>query len=220
MQVTISLKLCIRLAALIVAAVLVVAVYQAWRGSRRDRAELAAELAATKQTLAASDARQQDRDSQLKEKLGALAAEKRTVRSPSQIIKELPNLIPLPTPLVAAGGPPAGGSEGVTQGLASGNPAKGPSDAGGGPTSQVQIPVEDLKPLYDFALDCKVCQAKLATAQGDLADERIKTVTLTQERDAALKIARGGSIWRRVGRAAKWFAIGAAAGAVAARAAH
>jgi hypothetical protein len=33
-------------------------------------------------------------------------------------------------------------------------------------------------------------------------------------------VARGGSVFRRITRAAKWFLIGAAAGAVAAKAAH
>ena len=79
-----------------------------------------------------------------------------------------------------------------------------------GQSSQVLVPSEDLKPLYDFALDCKACQARLVTAQGDLADEKTKTQTLSRERDAALRIAH----------AAKWFAMGAAAGAIAARAAH
>lgn len=85
---------------------------------------------------------------------------------------------------------------------------------------QVIIPAEDLKPLYDFTIDCKACQAKLATAQNDLTDERKKTAALTHERDDAVRIAKGGSAWRRIGRAAKWFLIGAAAGAVAAKAAR
>jgi hypothetical protein len=82
------------------------------------------------------------------------------------------------------------------------------------------IPGPDLKPLYDFALDCTSCQAKLTTAQSDLADEKGKTAVLIKERDNALRVARGGSIWQRVGRASKWILIGAATGAVAARAAH
>jgi len=81
------------------------------------------------------------------------------------------------------------------------------------------MPSEDLKPLYDFAIDCKTCQAKLTAAQADLTDERAKTTALTRERDHALRMARGGSLLRRIGRAAKWFVIGAA-GASAAKAAH
>jgi hypothetical protein len=89
-------------------------------------------------------------------------------------------------------------------------------------TSKVQgvIAGPDLKPLYDFALDCKTCQAKLATTQSDLADEKGKTTLLIKERDDALRVARGGSVWQRIGRASKWILIGAAAGAVAARTAH
>jgi hypothetical protein len=41
-----------------------------------------------------------------------------------------------------------------------------------------------------------------------------------KERDDAVRLARGGSAWRRIGRAAKWFLIGAAAGAVVAKASH
>jgi ABC-type transport system involved in cytochrome bd biosynthesis fused ATPase/permease subunit len=81
----------------------------------------------------------------------------------------------------------------------------------------VQLPAEDLKPLYDFAVNCRECQAQLATAQANLKDEQTKTQALSRERDAALQAARGGSVLRRVVRAAKWFVIGAAAGAVAAR---
>ena len=84
--------------------------------------------------------------------------------------------------------------------------------------TQAVIPTEDLKPLYDFALDCKACQAKLAAAQADLTDERTKTAVLTRERDAAVRAAKGGSLLRRIARNAKWLAIGAAAGAIAAKA--
>jgi hypothetical protein len=43
------------------------------------------------------------------------------------------------------------------------------SPAGGAkPTpAQAIVPAEDLKPLYDFTIDCKACQAKLAVAQDD-----------------------------------------------------
>jgi len=190
----------IRLAELTVALLLVLAVYFSWRADRRDRDQLAAELAATKQLLAAADARQHERDAQLAQTLSTLAAEKRTIVTPAQIVRELPNEISLPSPIVLQAAPASPNS-----------PA---------PQTDAVIPAEDLKPLYDFTIDCKACQAKLAAAQGDLTDERQKTTALTHERDDALRIARGGSAWRRIGRAAKWFLIGAAAGAVAAKTAH
>ena len=189
-----------RLIALLVAAVLGVAVVQAWRADRRERAQLASELAATKQLLVAADARQHDRDAQLAQTLATLAAEKRAIVTPAQIVRELPTQISLPSPIVLQSAPALPNS---------------PT-----PKPNAVVPAEDLKPLYDFTLDCKACQTKFATAQADLTDERSKTAALTRERDDALRIARGGSAWRRISRAAKWFLIGAAAGAIAAKAAH
>src|SRR5260370_14694950 len=190
----------VRLATLLVAVILCVAVFVSWRADRRDRAQLAAELAATKQLLAAADARQHDRDAQLAQTLAALAAKKRTIVTLPQIVRELPSQISLPSPI-----------------LLQSTPALPDSPT---PKTNAVIPSEDLKPLYDFALDCKACQAKLSATQGDLNDEKAKTAALTKERDEALKTARGGSTWRRIGPAAKWFLIAAAAGAVAAKATH
>jgi hypothetical protein len=158
------------------------------------------ELAATKQLFAAADVRQHDRDAQLAQTLATLAVEKRTIVTPAQIVRELPSQISLPSPIVLQSAPELPNS-----------PA---------PKTNAVIPAEDLKPLYDFAIDCKACQSKLTAAQSDLTDERAKTTALTHERDDALRIARGGSAWRRIGRAAKWFLIGAAAGAIAAKTAH
>lgn len=196
----------LKIAAFLVAVILCVAILQAWRAERRDRDQLAADLATTKQLLAFADARQHDRDAQLNQALAALAAEKRAVVTPAQIIRDLPRQLPLPAPIVLQTGPP-------TPGASTSRDAK-PSK------TQAVIPAEDLKPLYDFTVDCKACQAKLAAAQSDPTDEKTKTAALTKEHDHALQIARGGSIWRRMGRVAKWFFIGAAAGAVAAKTAH
>jgi len=195
-----SSRLALHLVEVLIAVGVATLGFQAWRADQRDRAQLASELAATKQLLAAADARQHDRDNQLAQTLATLAAEKRTIVTPAQIVRELPSQISLPSPIVLQSAPASPNS-----------PA---------PQTTAVIPAEDLKPLYDFTIDCKACQAKLAATQDDLTDERKKTTALTHERDDALRIARGGSAWRRIGRAAKWFLIGAAAGAAAAKAAH
>ena len=132
----------------------------AWRADRRDRSQLESELAATKLLLTAADARQHDRDVQLAQSLAALAAEKRTIVTPAQIIRDLPSQIPLPSPIVLQSAPASSNST--------------------SPQSNAVIPTEDLKPLYDFALDCKACQAKLTAAQGNLTDERKKSAALTK----------------------------------------
>ena len=76
----------------------------------------------------------------------------------------------------------------------------------------MRVPAADLKPLFDFVQDCRACQAKLTTAQQDLKDEQAKNAALAAERDAAVKAAKGGSLWRRTARAAKWLAVGFAVG--------
>ncbi len=88
----------IRLAEVTVVSLLALAVYFSWRADRRDRSQLESELAATKQLLVAADTRQHDRDIQLAQTLAFLAAQKRTIVTPAQIVRELPSQIPLPSP--------------------------------------------------------------------------------------------------------------------------
>ena len=196
----------------------VLAMFAAWRADRRDRAQLASELAATKQLLAAADARQHDRDARLAETLTALAAQKRTVVTPAQIVRELPREIGLPSAIVLQ--PAAANSSVPNQtGKQPGGSATSAHEAKQS-ESQAVLPAEDLKPLYDFTIDCKACQARLTAAQTDLTDEKTKTAALTKERDHALQIVRGGSPFRRIAGAAKWLLIGAAAGAIAAKSPH
>jgi hypothetical protein len=132
-----------------------------------------------------------------------------------------PSSTPLPR-AVAAANPQGGQSPVDSIPNLSGQLAPDPQPSGSaGPqlpsAPAAQIPAADLKPLYNYILDCKACQAKLAAAQDNLADEKLKTSVLTTSRDQALQAAKGGSLWKRTTRALKWFAIGAAAGAIAAK---
>ena len=201
------LRYWIRIVEFVFVAALAVAWFFAWRADLRDRTQLAAELAATKQLVAAADAQQHTRDARLAETLKSLAAEKRAVVTPAQILSALPRELSLPAPIVLQTAPPA-------------SSASAPAQTAKPAPAQAILPAEDLKPLYDFTIDCKACQAKLSTAQSDLADEQKKTAALTKERDDAVRIAKGGTAWRRIGRAAKWLLIGAAAGAIAAKSAR
>lgn len=164
------------------------------------------ELAQAEQSLQHASANQADRDKQLATTLSQLDDLKSTVKTQQQILARLPSVLPLPKPIL----PQPPNSRPLTDQNALGHPtASPPPDA--------TIPAEDLKPLYDFAVDCRSCQSKLAAATADLADERTKTQALGRERDAALKMAKGGSLRQRFGRALKWFAIGAAVGIVASK---
>jgi hypothetical protein len=225
-------RLYLRIAEFVIAATLALTLFAAYRAERRDRTQLAADLAAAKQTLAQTNARQHDRDAQLTKTLAALAAGKRNVKTPAEIVRALPNEIPLPVTIALD---PNFAKNDSNVRCSSGLPwsGKGPNCGPEGlePTrlrndhtstvatqTQAVLPTADLKPLYDFAVDCKACQSKLAAAQADLTDERAKAAILTRERNEAVRVAKGGSLLQRITRNAKWLAIGAIAGAIAAKA--
>ena len=219
-------RIWLKLAEILVPVILAVTIFVSWQADRRDRAQLASQLAAAQKTIADASASQHDRDTLLTQTLAQIAAQKQSAATPAQLLKDLPGALSLPVPITLQ---PAGNSAaGETP-----NPTKGSTAAQGQATARPDnpipkpgqdpdavLPAADLKPLYDFALDCKACQAKLAATQSDLTDEKTKTAALTKERNEAVTAAKGGSALRRIARAAKWFAIGAAAGAVAAKAAR
>jgi len=210
-------RIWLKLAEILVPVILAITIFVAWQADRRDRAQLANQLAAAQQTIAQAAASQHDRDTLLNQTLAQIAAQKQSPATPTQILKDLPVALSLPAPITMLSASPeparttSAGSAGAST-LPS-NPSPKPPQV-----ADAVLPAADLKPLYDFALDCKACQAKLAASQSDLTDEKTKSAALTKERDAAVRAAKGGSALRRIARAAKWFALGAAAGAVAAKA--
>jgi hypothetical protein len=211
-------RIWLKLAELLVPIVLAITIFVSWQADRRDRAQLATQLAAAQQTISQAAASQHDRDALLNQTLAQLAAQKQSAATPAQVLKDLPNALSLPAPITLQTVPAPGDVTKDSQAAPnkSTNLPSNPSPKTGQPADAI-LPAADLKPLYDFALDCKACQAKLAASQSDLADEKTKTAALTKERDVAVRAAKGGSALRRIARAAKWFALGAAAGAIAAK---
>lgn len=181
--------------------------FVAWQAVRKEQIELQTKIRTAEQQARDANARQESRKTELDRTLAQLAAQKKKVQTPAQAIDALPGVLPLPRAIP---------SEGIL--------APAPNKADPKPSDPSEpsaaLPVDDLKPLYDFALSCRACQAQLASVQSDLKDEQTKTTALSRERDSALQAARGGSVLKRVVRAAKWFAVGAAAGVVAAKLAH
>src|SRR5438874_9799182 len=103
-----------RVAEFALTAILAIILAGAWRADRRDRAQLAVDLATAKRALAQADSRQHDRDAQLQQSLKALASEKRNVTTPAQILRELPRQISLPAPITLELIPPQKSSDGIT----------------------------------------------------------------------------------------------------------
>jgi hypothetical protein len=204
--------------------------FRSWLEAHDDRTHMQATIAAQQQLIAAADQRERQNAASLQATLAEIAALKQQVQTPRQILRDLPQYLPLPQPITLA--PPAsaaagqgtalpgnsGASAGSAPGSASG--AGADSSSAAAPVAPVaQIPTADLKPLFDFVQDCRACKVQLDAARADLKDEQAKTAALSKERDAAVKAVKGGGFWTRVKRNAKWLAIGAILGAAAAHAA-
>ncbi|MGH9712217.1 MAG: hypothetical protein ACRD5M_02850 [Candidatus Acidiferrales bacterium] len=212
-----TIELVILAVALLVAALAI----HAWLAAHDDQLRLQATLASQKQLLDAADARERDRTATLNTTLAQIDALKRSTQTPAQILSELPKYISLPQPITLA---PAASNPAATTGTAQqrGTDASAKSGAVASPAPEnlpdapvAQVPTADLKPLYDFVQDCRACQAQLAAAKLDAADDATKISALARERDAAVTAARGGGFWLRLRRNTRWFVIGAAAGAAA-----
>jgi hypothetical protein len=79
-------------------------------------------------------------------------------------------------------------------------------------TPSAQIPTADLKPLFDYVLTCRACQAQLTNAKQNSADDAVKIAALTRERDAAINASKGGPFWHRLRRNSFWLALGVGVG--------
>jgi hypothetical protein len=205
--------------------------FSSWLEARDDRVRLSATVASQGSLIAAAEKREQDRAQELADTLKQIAALKASVQTPQQVIREMPQFLPpLPQPLesipakpsTAASGAGGGGtaSSGTgpamdKQNVTNSGTTQASAQPGAAAAQDVRVPAADLKPLFDFVQDCRACQAKLTSAQQDAQDEHAKNDALTKERDAAVKAAKGGAVWTRTVRAAKWLAIGFAVGYVA-----
>lgn len=208
----------------------------AWLSARHDAAKLAATLASQNATLQHASEAEKRSDAQLASALATIEKQKSAVRTPRQAAAAIPSVLPaLPLPVtiqfanlalalppaVPASSDPDANSIDVAKGDSTtphgiSGEAKPNSKDTGTAEATLHIPQLDLKPLYDGLQDCRENLAKFHTLEQDLADEKARSAALAKERDAAIAAARGGTFWTRVRREAKWFAIGVAAGAVAA----
>ena len=223
------------------AAVLIAALaIHAWLSSRDEQRRLQSTLAAQEQVLDAAGTRERTRQATLNDALAKIERLKRAAQTPQQILRELPEYLPLPQPITLA---PSATNTNAQQGTAlsaksEASPQLSPRHLQAPPVEPpappqpavpcnpdgncvAQIPTVDLKPLYDFTQNCRECQLRLTAAQQDHADDIAKLAAVTRERDAAITAAKGGTFWRRLRRDSLWFVVGVGVGAAAAHiAAH
>jgi hypothetical protein len=96
-----------------------------------------------------------------------------------------------------------------------------PSTLPNGPAAQsVLVPEADFKAIRDAQLTCEEDGARLTACQSQQADAKQELALTAAQRDEWKTAAKGGSFWHRTFQAAKWFAAGAASGAIVYAAAH
>jgi len=132
----------------------------------------------------------------LNKQLAVLEKSRQTPATATQLVTDATTLLPnLPVSLQVQTAPK--------------NPALPEAPA----TQTVIIPEADFKSIRDAQVTCEENTAKLATCL-TLDDASKQQLKLTeQQRDEWKTAASGGSIWHRALGAAKWFAVGAGAGA-------
>lgn len=181
-----------------------------WMAAHDAQVKLDATLAAQKTVI---DQEQKDRDAhaaadkvrdaQTAATIASMQKAISNVQTPAQIAAWLPKQAPsLPQPITIQ------------------MPAATPQNPT--PAAAASIPQADLPILRNQVEACQECAVKLASAQQDVAsrDEQLKLAgeqlsALQRERDAAVTASKGGGFWSRVKRGAKFFLIGAGAGAAA-----
>jgi hypothetical protein len=134
-------------------------------------------------------------------------------RSSPTVLKSEISIVKSPSGAQSSAVPQSSSSAASSSGAVPASPPPANAAGGAAPPAILRIPQNDLKPLYDAVEDCEACATKLTAAQADLKDETTKFNAASAERDAAVRAVHG-TFWTRVRTAAKWLAIGAAAGAV------
>lgn len=94
--------------------------FRSWLEAHDDRTHMQATISAQQQLIAAADQRERQRAADLQATLSEIASLKRQVQTPQQIVRELPQYLPLPQPIELAPPPTAAAGQGSAL---PGNPA-------------------------------------------------------------------------------------------------
>jgi hypothetical protein len=227
----------IQLIAVCVALLVAVLGLDAWLSARHQGQELKTTLAAQDELISEAKGRENQRAESLQSLVKEIVKLKAETRTPSQVLKALPQYLRLPKPITltqSTESPLAMGQDldpsnlqfdsdlrflGLKKPAPGSNqvPIANESPLTPAGSSNVQLPVDDLKPLFDFVQDCRACDARLTASRKEAVDAQATLNAVTRERDAALKANRGGSFWRRIYKNAEWLAAGAVGGYIIAR---
>lgn len=205
-----------------------------WLISVEARRQFESAMAAQQALIAKANAEEHEQGDALKNLLKDIADIKKKTRTPPEIIKELPKYLPLPAPITIPLARQPGSVEfrqlttSAEKSSLRDETKKGLTDAPvlrrgaatvASPTASVlrsnaldaRLPLQDLKPLFDFVQDCRTCDAELDAARRTAENDSAKIAALTRERDLAVR-AKNGSTWRRIRSNLTWLAFGVIAG--------
>lgn len=97
-------------------------------------------------------------------------------------------------------------------------PAPAKPDLPNAPQPQMTLTPQDQTDLAQFILSCKQCSVERNQLQSQVADQQQVIDKQKTELGAAMKAAKGGTVWQRTKRVLKWGAIFGATGYVIGRA--
>ena len=176
--------------------VLVLIVGSAWRDHVRDDARRDAVIETQKSDIAQIEDRIATAQNDAASHLAELERErKRLLAQPAHAPEVIRQLVPMQAPITP-----------------SGNSAKTPPDA-----PSARLTRDQQVDLAQYALGCKECSIERNQLQQQTKDQQEIISRQQVELDAANKSAKGGSVWQRAKRIAKWGAIFGATGYVIGR---
>jgi hypothetical protein len=185
--------------------------YFSWRDARNDLSLMRTTIEAQEHVIAESKRAMADNQQKLTDSLAEIERQRKQVRTPEQAARAIPQVIPGVTPTIVEL-PHSEARLEPQDGPASSLPDSSRGDAE--ITKKAEIPLDQLKTLYDFAQDCKACTLKLEAAEVDKRELLIQLAAAEKQKTAAIHAAQGGSFLVRLKRDSKQ-ALGAGAGAAA-----
>lgn len=176
--------------------VLMLIVGSAWRDHVREDARRDAVIETQKSDIAQIEQRISEAQNDAASRIAELERErKQLVVQPARAPEVIRELVPMQAPIQP-----------------SGNPAKAPPDA-----PSATLARDQQVDLAQYALSCKECSIERDQLQQQTKDQQEIISRQQVELDAAKKSAKGGSVWQRAKRIAKWGTIFGATGYVIGR---
>ncbi len=168
----------------------------AWHSSAEDRAQMQQTIEDQQKIIEASKATMKQTQATLEARLEEIRKQVAQIKTPEQAARAIPQVIPGVQPLIVQVPQQAPTAQ-------SPEPAKlAPSASGDSAEAgkTVTIPLEQMPTLYQFAQSCHECEVKLDAAQVDRKELVRQMQALEEQRNAAIKAAKGGSFWTRFKR--------------------